>query len=507
MRRVGVVVLLLSWLAVFASRPFTLGFYLDDWSVFLDNWRQTGSFTREHFAWLMTVYANRPVVGLQTWLISSLAGDSPAIWHLAMALITLATALAIRALLRSLLRLLDWTPLWTADLATALWLAFPWMLGSTAWPTLGPCLVAAIGFSMCGKLLFDDWRAGRSRWLAPAAWFTVGGLSYEAFYGQFVLLFIIALACGAARRVGWRPLVRSGAALAVAQLLLIAQNRVVPLFNEVAPSKAFNAAWPAKLVDNLGRLPYVVAYSSAEVSPALELALAAGGLALAVALPWLVARPATRRDGIRAAAVLFAVGMGALMSLTLLAVTHYGVSGTGLASRSTMALSLWLAIALTVGIALGARQRRLAPVVTSYALVLLGLFTYATQARLDDWAGAWRVQRDTIAAAPVEQWRDAPAMTAVLLEAPYRHEGVVTFSARWDLLHAMHYAFPELRHIAFYPARRDWVTRWDGQVLTQADGGVEYRSEASELWVWRGDDGTTQRVAPPFIHPSQVTAR
>jgi hypothetical protein len=499
----GGLLLIVVWLVVYATRPLTLGFGDDDWWVLLLPAQQTAAFSWGRLAWFMELYANRPVLGVTTYLISSLCNESAPAWHAAMSVLALLTAFVLRSFFRALLRLADAGRPWAAELAASLWLAFPWMLGTTAWPTLAPALVSLIFLVLAGRTLFVGWRAGEAVWLLPAALFLASCLTYEAFYGQFVTLLLIGLACGVHGRIGWGGLAPAGASLVIVQALAVGWNRVAPLFSSTAPSKSFDSEWLTLTVANGRGLLYLVRRSAPEVSPALELIL------VAAAACWLVLLLRRRRaTALRGLALLAACGVGIVGSCALAAIVGYRITGLGHPARMTLGVSLWFAVGAAVMLGLLPRQARHARLAgTGVTLVAIGLLVGATRARLEDWRETWELVSRTLAEAPVEQLAAADPNAVVLLAGPHLHKGVVVFAHTWDLDEAMRYHYPELSVGKFLPARGDTQTTWDGDVLRQTRLRATepfFEIQTPEVWVWRPERRSAELMGAPMSFSLQT---
>ena len=505
--------IVLAWLAAYATRPLLLGFYDDDWAVLLIPAQQTAAFSWPRLAHRLTLYANRPGNGLITCLLSSFCGESAWLWHAAIAGLALLSALAVRALCRELLRFAQMPDRPAADLAACLWLLFPWTMGITAWPTVCPALASLSFFALSGTLLLAGWRSGRPRTVPATLLFLASCLTYEFFYGQFLVLIAIGLLCAARDKTRYRQVRNATLALAGVQLAAITWNRLVPLFNQVAPSKTFYPLWWQAALNNLRRLPDMIGHSTAEVSPTVEWLLLVG------LMGWLLlwglrvrradGRPPARRELALAAACAF----GVLLSIGVISLVNHRLKGLGLGSRTTTAVSLWLTGMLAVGLA--AVPHRLRYARAAYVLVLAGLLAVSTHARIGDWAGAWRLQQKILAATPITDLAHAQPGSVVLFFGPHEYRGVRVFGATWNLNRAMAYTYPAVAHLRFCEAREDRLTTWDGrrfeQRLRVADARYARRTvwnqfEAPEVWVWEYGSPRAHPVQPPFIHPLE-TAR
>jgi hypothetical protein len=119
---------------LYAWRPWKLGFYSDDWLVFLH--AEYGSF--RSWSDLYVMYQNRPVSGLTTWLAQLAIGGNPAWAQAVNAVLLIVAAIPLGWLTYTLAGLLTErhdARLWGACFAAAAYLAFPWTLGFSAWAT------------------------------------------------------------------------------------------------------------------------------------------------------------------------------------------------------------------------------------------------------------------------------------------------------------------------------------------------------------------------------------
>ena len=499
-----------TWLVAFAWRPLMLGFYDDDWISLLLRTRDYGPLSWDRFASFMHHYLNRPCIGVTTYLMSLVGGESAVAWHLAVAGLSLGAAICLRSMLRALLALLDVRDRWPADLGAAIWLAFPWMLGTTAWPTLTPTLVAMMGFALAATVLFRAWRRGRSPWLAPATLLLVGLLTYESFYGQLVCLLLIGLVLGVPRRVGWRSFATTAGALMVVQVAAVVWNRASATINPSMPNKSFNPDWPLRLVDNVLRLPRAVHYPLEGLSPVPEFLLAAVLLGGATLLLIRLRRRDERSRARHSLGVLLVAGVGVVLGCAVLAGAGYGVSGLGPESRTTQVFSFWLAVAWTVTLSAAVTAHRgLRYGCTGVAVASIGLLAIAGYLRGRVWSEVWDIQRATLARVAVSELEQARDGAAVLLIGPHRHKRVTTFPYHWVVSGAMHYTYPSLSHLTFYPAREDWQTRWDGQRVEQRrrDGHVLNIHDTDEVWFWVGETGAVYAAEAPFTHPRSSAVR
>jgi len=501
-------VIVLAWLLAFTIRPFMLGFYDDDWAVILIPTQKTAAFSWERLAFYMELYANRPLSGAISFVVSSLCSNSAVLWHSAAAVMALLAALALRTFFRSLLRLCGCHHRWAADVGAALWLVFPWTLGTISRPTCSPNIATVAFLAFSGTALFNAWRRGKVAWIVPSLWFLASCLTYEALYGQFLILFVIGWLCGVRRRIGTKPFALSALPFMVAQVVAAGWNRLVPLVTSLAPSKSFCPAWWSIAIDNLHRLRYFIGHSARELSPLLELTLLGTFALCGGALAWQLFRKDSRNAAWRSFGVLGACGLGVLIGLLVLSAAGYSIRGVGLASRTTMAFSVWLATALAIGLgSLPSRPRLLRIVGTGCAALLGGLLILATQTRVREWAETWAIEQEVLADAPLDDLARVHPDAVVLYMGPEMHKGVGVFGYMRNLDLAMEYTYPELKSLHFCCAARDnWITTWDGrhfeQRLSHCEPWTRWKVwnqlETPEVWVWVRGSGRARRVAAPF---------
>jgi hypothetical protein len=147
---------LLAWIILYAPRPFSLGFYSDDWWGLVEAAQGSAPFSIARltsFVGFTTAYAARPVAGFITFLISSLCGQSPVLYQVSAALLVLIASLSLRSLFVALLASNDSRQVLLADLAVVFWLSLPWSIATTAWPILAmSALPAQILYTEAARL-------------------------------------------------------------------------------------------------------------------------------------------------------------------------------------------------------------------------------------------------------------------------------------------------------------------------------------------------------------------
>src|SRR5438270_6689422 len=73
------VLLVLSWIVLYAFRPFQLGFYHDDWPCFVEPVHATAAFSWARLHWFIgseSAFNPRPLLGVVAFFVSSIFGAS-----------------------------------------------------------------------------------------------------------------------------------------------------------------------------------------------------------------------------------------------------------------------------------------------------------------------------------------------------------------------------------------------------------------------------------------------
>ncbi|HEY4405316.1 MAG TPA: hypothetical protein VGN55_11790, partial [Xanthobacteraceae bacterium] len=193
-------------LFLYIRRPLTLGFYSDDWRVFLH------PEPRSARAWfdLLIMYQNRPMSGLTGWLAQFVSGGDPAWAQGVNTVLMIISALPLAwftyRLAGSLTRRHD-ARLWGAGITAAAYLAFPWTLGFSAWATAALSIAPAAFLFFLAACLLAGPDADRLPTQLLACLLMAGSfLTYESFYGQFIFVLALVAVAQPARELNWMML-------------------------------------------------------------------------------------------------------------------------------------------------------------------------------------------------------------------------------------------------------------------------------------------------------------
>lgn len=501
----------LIWLLCYGWHPWQLGLYHDDWATIGASALMGSAFSADRLRYFMQTFASRPTGGLTNYVLTSIVGGSPFGWQVLLSLGVLGVAMSLYRFFIAFGSVLSHATRWAAAPAAALWMLFPWNAASTTWPVMFHGLVATILF-LEGCTLFLQQPSG---WFwAPIAGLLhlAGYLAYESYYFQFAFLLVIASA------YSWRfnPFRQWHWAISftVAQIAAIAWNRwsAVHWGGNV---KSINSEWKTAAVyafqtanDTIFRDSLGIYYRVVVVSAAL-LAIAAfvGLIGRVNSEGW--------RPALRSVVVGIAVSAAFIAVVMLHVMVGYGLSGTGIMSRTTLGMNIWfcLIVYLLLASALSSRvlvrALQFSAGITTNALILSLILAYF--AMVDDWRTSWNIQQAIISTAPVDALLHLPHGATVVLDAPEQVGAVPIFEAIWDINGAMVCTYPQLRsnfmlaqgdEKSTFTVRRpgNFLTSFDGKLVSQRwannPAALVWQIPAQSVWLWKYPEGTVTQMSP-----------
>jgi hypothetical protein len=512
------VLIALTWIVLYVPRPFELGLYHDDWSVFAAPAHATAPFSLARLHWFLgfdTAFGPRPVGGLVAFLASSLCGASAFRFQCCSSLLVLLAALSLRSWLNLLLGVFPAFRVLAGDLATVFWMSMPWMLGVTAWPIVAQLLVAQILFTEAARMLL------RRQQLTSglAAQFTIAllgsGLTYEAFY--FAIFPLIAFytiyrrgLMRNARQVAWVI-----ALSCIAQGLPIVYNRYCASINSGA-AKKFSPGWGRLFLNNMRGLPRALVVSLGEYHHLwVELvAVLAIGSALGLLWPGLVKKVTWRYRG-HVLGIVTLAGVILLASDVIYSLARYGFSSIGTDSRVLFSPSLSFTLvffaACSCWVVGSARYWKALGALSASAVITVTAL--AQRERVAEWAHVWQEERRILSVAPAEQIGSIPKDSAVLYLGPTYFKGIVIFGAEWDLTGAVFTQNPHTKghpydaRPAIFPFVDGYRAAWDGATLLwELPGFWQQKVPAAQLYLWRLGKPTLEPASPGFTLPLPASA-
>lgn len=431
-RLTGPVIVGVVWIALYSWRPLLFGAYSDDWSYAL--WPAP----ELTFVDDLTYVASRPVYGLLHQALLLVCGQSVVRWQAASALGTLSAASTFAMTARAFLVAHGLDPLaarFGSAFGAAIYLASPWLLGVTAWPTLGLVTWGTAAFNLSVLCWFLPWPLWQ-RAAATALFSAVSGLVYECYWLAFVpLLANFAVGSGRAQR---RDVVVLGSVLAAVQTCLITFNRYVATIAGTVAKSYNEQLWAAVSV-----APYAIR------SGLQELFTSSGRLIFlaALALLGLAALWASWRDRRLVRSVAFAglALVGGIIAIVVFAAAGYGITLRGPFARTTIGLAWWFAF-LVAGMtaAVAQAQRHVRRPALFAAIMLLAVCTAGTAVRSRDWIAAWGAERDLLASLPEAALLDQPSASLLALALPPVTDGIGIFQAPWEITGALQLMRPAL---------------------------------------------------------------
>ncbi len=521
------------WAAIVAAcvvwQPLLLGFYYDDWALWVDGSTKGSPFSLTRLLFMNFTNPVRPGCLPGRFLGSSLFGAHPLLWQGALLLVNCVVAVSIVAAARALTQAR--TPAGRTITAAAglCWLLLPWNAAARFWSALLPntSMIAAQGF-LC-VLLVRGWAKNQSRPLAAGALYLWMCLSYEAFYVQWIPLILIGVVLWNAKRTALRPVLVSGIALIAAQGLaglwyLYTKHAGYWIAMAVLPD------WIGIARRNLLNLAPSILQSVSEISAEFVFC---GVIVIAM---WLVAHvrsfgSAADRPAGNTSALLAGISiLGGLLSVVVYSLAGRIVWATGVDTRSMGVFNFWLIVAGAVLTTFTMERLSGAPrLVFALALAGFGLCLAVGQVlRASDWATAWSLQKKILAEAPVSDLKRTEPDARIILVNPREVNGAPVFVASIDINKAIPWAYPFLRQSfpedlrsltldevpAFsrkYPRRR-WIIvynpwqgpmKWDGNHLSYT--GQPPLETGAAPYLWRPSDMSFWRPAGPFVINQNLT--
>ncbi len=506
---------ILFWAILYIYRPFLLGFYHDDWHIlvymplkfYAENYPETyPSFPDLGFYFFINFYSNRPLTGITCWLLSLICHDSPFKWHCAVIITNMATAWSIRLLVRKFLTLIHEDKAYLGDIAATFWLVFPWSMAINTWPTLIPNQLTIICFSLSGCFLFTAWSKHKIGWFLPALFFLLSCLSYESFYGQFIIYIIIGFIYRIHKQNTILALFLPLLSFGFAQGAVILFNRFGGVFIQHSVRKTLNKDWPQLWLSSLQNLPETLLQSLTIFKSFFIIIILIGIFIFIFACVEQIIRYPLQRNKSLFQAIFASLAfiLGGIIAVAIYSIAGYAMTSIGVESRVTLSLSFWITLVL-VSWSLVILKSRLYIRRVSLIITLSGLLCLsgATMIQLQSWIKSWETQQQILRSAPLNKVRNLKNNTYIVLNNyPDEFKGVTVFQSDWDFNSAMNYTYSLPSTIRFLLQRETLVTTWNGETIQQTSpGNWEFSYEADEVWVWNYKNKSFKKAIPPFQIP------
>ncbi|MCA2734310.1 MAG: hypothetical protein IM585_15600 [Pseudanabaena sp. M135S2SP2A07QC] len=502
---------LTCWIVMYFGRPKILGFYQDDWYVIALGSTNGSPWSAERFEFYINLYINRPVTGIATYIWSSICNDSPLAFQIGLVLSALAVTLSLRLFFISFLRLISSNALWIADIVSAFWLVIPWTIGFTVSPTYGPCQLGVILFSLSGFFLFSALSQEREPGVKPAIFFLLSCLSYELFYGQFIILLLIGLV---SKFQNPRNIyvIRSLPSFVIAQIFAIVWNRFSVIGRTGVPSKSFNSNWFSIWQHSTTRLPEIILQSIPEyIGVSLVYFFGIGVILFTVALTINSFKNLKSfNNQIRLFILILLCFFGLALANAIQAIAGYGLTSLGVFSRTTIGATFWMLTAtIPMYVVIAASSKLIKYTFTLLSIFSILSFGVATNIQIPDWAMSWQIQQQIVATAPVAKIANTNINDFIIAILPDEYNRVPLFQAGWEINGAIGYTYPNLLPSLLSPTdsnsvpkflihRKGIVTTLEGQYIKQSlPQHWEQKTKVNgDVYVWRYKPQTFYKASP-----------
>jgi len=454
------------WLVLYSWRPFYLGFYHDDWSVFVYPHTQ-GANLWEYLAWLK----NRFGFALSLFGIISLWDGSSFTIHAFFAIGWGLSALIMFFLVREVIyfnksKNISFPPFF----ASAIWLSIPWAMGYTAFLACAvialPCV---IGFMIC---MWSYLRYTQGRGLVYAI-ISCGGLvlsyaNYESFYISFIGI------CAVSIWLNWRNKSFSWKRelIGIAGLFLV-QVFFIFLAKSLSPKTLIINT--DLCIHNFYMTRDIFINAMRAILPKRIVTL----LLFALLVLYLTSiwkdwkNNKNIRNSISVAIVLFIVLISLLLSTLPYSIAQYGLIDIGCSSRTTLSFTFWFCLGSGIlAAAICQYPSWFGMLAKTIFCCFLLIFVILAFNRSQDWIKVVKLQNEILAKMPMEEISKAPEQTVFLVNNDRFYNNVEVFGAPWDISSAMFVRHPNLAKSkkwnngsSFVPIYDWYIPRWNGKVL------------------------------------------
>lgn len=476
-------------LVVFGWRPFRLGFYSDDYTLFVTP-LALGVPPPEIAQRLLSLFVNRPLTGLWTVLSVSLCQGDPFAWHLMLSMQAIAAALAVTLLVKKINVLIGFSDPITETMLGWLWPLLPFTYGFLAWPTYSSAGICFLSFIAAMLILLST-----VSFRVPMALLAFGVSLFTLEHFYFQLFPLLGLVLWKRRVLGYKRSELGWLAfgLLAIQIGALSFNRLIQkgITKTLDPEFIFT------------RIKSSLMHPEYWHHIAIPLSVATG----MIVIIWNLIRRWQAAQKVSPGAGLMLIALaGSFFSAGLCLAAGYSIRPFGLGSRTSMVFSLWLVVFL-LGLCLQfnslSHQRLLLG-------ALIGLLLPVNIWQGKQWAGSWEKQKKVLADVPVASFSQLPSGACVVGLVPNYQGDVLVFDEDWTLGPAIISAHPALKNknLRFIPHKNSGFSKAD---LTFSDGKISRVSklsghklgdiQAKDLYLWNSYSGNLFRVASPWHLP------
>ena len=432
----------LFWAWLILPRVWSFGFYEGDW------WDIAIVRNLPHF-W--EPFSSRPFMVVFYFLLNNGIGFRPWLWQLLLAFIFLLSAIIFYQYLRVLSQLAEGNTKspenqysFLADVTVMTWLSFPWSLGWSAWPTLIMGLVSLLFILLFSIQFIMVVIHGKSpKW--AYVYFALSIFTYETFYLYFVFMAIFCFFQRMYPIIPRKKFFQFIVVLLLIQIIAIGFNRLISLTVPYSSKPANIGAFldlPNNLLSLYGNL------SSAFPSHPIYFVWYAKTFmfVLIALLVILLLQKQFRKNAISLSILFFVSILGICLSILIYGLGFYGLTGAGTMSRTTLGVSLWLAILIFIALQASFSLGRMFYKVASIVVICSSLFLFTPALRFQNavWSKAWSEYMDILKNAPAAEIAAVPPNAVVIYIGPTRVDSI-NFAGTLQLSGAIAQLYPNTR--------------------------------------------------------------
>lgn len=499
--------LLVVFLFLYLWRPFSLGFYSDDWATLVGVNHISGArpFSSIRFNYYQNNFLNRPGQIIFFFIVSSLFQSSAFLWQTLNAILMLLSGYILQKLINLFLDLIRLPNPTLATIASTIWLALPWTLGISAWSVCAPATSSLIFFLLSFYFFLKAIASNSPRLHIISALFLLLSYSlYEAFFLQYLIFYLTIplLLKPPAKKL--KPILVSFFLLNFVQGATLIWNRIA--VTPSTPVKTFYPQWAVMFRHYLTSLPTLLLQSLPEMSSLLSILT----IITIVIFIFSLFISLCRRTSILPYLTIFPLILAYSVSIFVYSISGYGFFSLGPLSRTTFSASLWLLVTFTLVMAIISHQ--LLPKLQKmfYVLPLSFLLVLAAAAflRTSDWAKAWELQQTILSQAPIDKINSMEPGATLIYITPNTVNEAFIFLAGYDLNNALIDTYPQIKSdITFcphipqqngYSSSKVYSSTisWDGNTVFYNNSPY---SDSQNVYVWDYYDQSFNKKETPFI--------
>ncbi|BDW97401.1 hypothetical protein MACH10_30860 [Thalassospira tepidiphila] len=502
-------ILLLAW------RPFYLGIYVDDWFYLMQSSQLSPDWSMARW-YMLELAQNRPALRAFSWVLTSLVPAEPFALQSLAVVLTIATAIVFAAFSKrfALQFVAEKDASMIGHFAAMLWLAAPFVVPVTFWPTGTTSLLSAICFFASGAIVVTRWsNAGIKDWLLVALIAVWGHLTYEAFYLQYVVLlvFLFFIKC---RKL--KPAFVWFAVLTIPQLFALGYNRYLRatgaegsrkfdqglidvLFHWMSyPGRIIGVEWlswpvlasiialvgcgivvllslwqkrrDAATLKDFEKWAYLAGFGA--LLPACLAVMMPLPISMVEGLPLFVVAslfigfffikrwpevPVAIRRGLLIAILIIMAGM--VLGGLAFAAGNYVIWAQGIGGRSVMVIAFWFVLGISILVVMTPVRQKWRMALSA---VLFVSFVVPLAARAFDWHTSWTMQQEIMSSVPEMPVEEFTSDSLFIMQSPENPGWIPVVETNWQAGSMMLLHFVEMlgREQASRLPLAEWQHRW-----------------------------------------------